>query len=48
MDIPGILVKTLKISEDTHARLAKVGTMGDTFEDVIKKLLDYYEKGKGK
>jgi predicted CopG family antitoxin len=48
MDIPGILVKTLKISDETHKRLAKVGTFGDTFEDIIKKLLDYYEKGKGK
>lgn len=48
MDIPGILVKTLKISEATHARLAKLGTVGDTFEDVIKKLLDYYERGSKK
>ena len=43
MNIPSILVKTLKISNETHKRLAKVGTFGDTFEDIIKKLLDEYE-----
>jgi hypothetical protein len=43
MDIPGILVITLKISEATHERLSKLGSIGDTFEDVIKKLLDFYE-----
>jgi hypothetical protein len=47
MDTPGILVKTLKISDETHARLSKLGSIGDTFEDVIKQLLDFYEaKGK--
>jgi predicted CopG family antitoxin len=47
MDTPGILVKTLKISEETHERLSKLGSIGDTFEDVIKQLLDFYEtKGK--
>jgi len=41
------MVKTIKISEDIHARLLKVGSMGETFEDVIKKLLDFYDsKGK--
>ena len=43
MDIPGILVKTLKISEETHPRLSKLGSIVDTFEDVIKKLLDFNE-----
>jgi predicted CopG family antitoxin len=46
MDIPGILVKTLKISEETHNRLAKLGNIGDTFEDVIIKLLDSYDRNK--
>lgn len=46
MDIPGILVKTLKISDETHNRLSKLGNIGDTFEDVIKELLDFYEKKK--
>lgn len=38
------MVKTLKISEETHARLANHGKIGETFEDVIIKLLDHYEK----
>lgn len=45
MDIPDILVKTLKISDETHSRLSKHGNITETYEDVIKKLLDYYEKG---
>ncbi len=41
------MVKTIKISEDIHTRLLKVGSMGETFEDVIERLLDFYEsKGK--
>ena len=43
------LVKTLKIPDDLHKRLAKHGSIGETFADVIKMLLDYYEsKGGGK
>ena len=37
------LVKTIKISDDIHSRLLKIGSMGETFEDVIRKLLDSYE-----
>lgn len=37
------MVKTIKISDDIHSRLLKVGSMGETFEDVIRKLLDFYE-----
>jgi predicted CopG family antitoxin len=41
------MVKTIKISDEIHSRLLKVGSMGETFEDVIIKLLDFYEtKGK--
>jgi len=48
MNIPGIMVKTLKISDETHARLSKIGVFGETFEDIIIKLLDSYESKKGK
>ena len=48
MDTPSIMVKTLKISDETHRRLSKYGSITETYEDVIIKLLDYYEKGKGK
>lgn len=36
------MVKTLKINDDTHARLKKVGYMGETFDHAINKLLDLY------
>jgi hypothetical protein len=43
------MVKTLKIPDDLHKRLAKHGSIGQTFADVIRMLLDYYESGgKGK
>ena len=38
------LVKTLKISDETHARLSKLGNIGQTFEDIIKLLLDEHEE----
>ena len=37
------MVKTLKIPDELHKRLSKHGTIGDTYADVIEKLLDYYE-----
>jgi predicted CopG family antitoxin len=42
------MVKTIKISDDIHSRLLKIGSMGETFEDVIRKLLDFYENNKKK
>ena len=40
-----ILVKTIKIDDEVHERLAKHGTIGETFQDVIIRLLDYYDHG---
>lgn len=31
--------KTLKISEETHGRLKRLGRKGETFDDIIKRLL---------
>jgi predicted CopG family antitoxin len=42
------MLKTIKIEDAVHARLAKHGTIGERFQDVIVKLLDYYEKGSKK
>ncbi|MGI9011837.1 MAG: hypothetical protein ACR2F1_11715 [Nitrososphaeraceae archaeon] len=42
------MVKTIKINDELHSRLSKYGTVGDTFEDVIKKLLDDYDKNNKK
>jgi predicted CopG family antitoxin len=36
--------KSIKVSEETHSRLAKLGTVGQTFEDVIKSLLEEHEQ----
>ena len=35
-----IMVKTLKIDDKTHLRLSRQGSTGDTFDDVINKLID--------
>jgi predicted CopG family antitoxin len=37
------MVKTIKISDEIHARLSKHGYIGETYEDVIEKLLDFYD-----
>lgn len=37
------LVKTLKIGEKTHERLKKHGRFGDSFEDIINRLMDIVE-----
>lgn len=31
--------KTLKISEETHGRLKRLGRKGETFDDIIRRLL---------
>jgi predicted CopG family antitoxin len=36
--------KSIKVSDETHSRLAKLGTVSQTFEDVIKSLLDEHDK----
>lgn len=37
------MVKTLKLTDETHSRLAKLGSVGQSFEDVIKSLLDEHD-----
>ena len=41
------LVKTIEL-DAVHKRLAKHGTIGETVQDVIIRLLDYYDKGRKK
>lgn len=36
--------KNISIGVDTHERLAKRGKFGDSFDDLIKNLLDEVEK----
>lgn len=37
----GILVK---VSRETHRELKKIGRMGDTFDSVIRRLVENYKK----
>jgi predicted CopG family antitoxin len=41
-ELPGF--KSIKVSDETHSRLAKLGSVGQTFEDVIKSLIDEHDK----
>ena len=36
--------KTISISEDTHRELVKLGAHGESIDDIIKRLLDFYER----
>lgn len=33
------MVKTIRISDNTHAELEKLGTKGETFEEILLKLI---------
>lgn len=37
-------ITTIKLSVETVERLKAAGRMGDSYEDVIKRLLDQHEK----
>lgn len=39
-------MKTLRVSEETHSELVKLGGYNDTMEDIIKRLLEHYQKSK--
>ena len=34
------MVKTIKLSDETHKKLARCGEKGDTYEEIILKLMD--------
>jgi negative regulator of replication initiation len=41
--------KIIKISDETHEQLARHGTrIGHTFDDVIKRLMKFYDENKGR
>jgi predicted CopG family antitoxin len=40
--------KMIRISEELHEELAKIGHYGDSMGDIIKMLLDHYNKDKSK
>lgn len=42
-----LLVKLVKLKDDTHAQLNEIGMRGETFDDIIKRLIkEYKEKRK--
>jgi hypothetical protein len=43
MDMEELMTKLVKVKDETHKRLSKIGTFGDTYDTIIQKLLDYYE-----
>jgi hypothetical protein len=48
-DIESRMVKTIKIDDNTHAELSKLGSIGQTFNDVIWMLIkEHKEREKSK
>ena len=41
-----IVFKSINISDETHKKLESIGKVKETFDDVIKRLLDNYLKDK--
>jgi hypothetical protein len=41
-----LMAKLIKVRDETHKRLSKLGTVGNTFDDVVTELLDFYEENK--
>lgn len=39
-------LKTIKIKEGTHKKLVDLGRKGDSFDDLINMLINYYQRGK--
>lgn len=35
-------LKTVKVSDETHAKILSCGKMGDSLDDVIGRVIDYY------
>lgn len=40
------MLKTLKIKEETHKRLIDLGKKGETFDDLINRIIKYFKEVK--
>jgi predicted CopG family antitoxin len=40
------MVKTIRLDDELHSRLEALGSKADTFEDIIRKLVEFYESKK--
>jgi hypothetical protein len=38
------MVKLIKVKDETHKELAKLGSYGDTMDDIINKCIHAYKK----
>jgi len=38
------MLKTIKIKENTHKKLLKIGSKGETFDEIFNRLLSIYKK----
>lgn len=38
-------IKTIRLSEKTHESLRQLGEKGETFDDIINKLIRFYTRG---
>jgi predicted CopG family antitoxin len=39
-------LKMIRVEDDTHNELSKLGSIGQTYNDVIKMLLEHWKKTK--
>ena len=37
-------ITTIKVSKETKKELARIGTKEDTYEDIIKRLINFYRR----
>ena len=41
------MTKNIKVSDDVHYNLGELGKLSESYNDVIKRLIDHYKKTKG-
>jgi hypothetical protein len=41
-------IATIQIHKKTHQRLGKLGSMNETYDDFINRILDHWEQSHGK
>jgi predicted CopG family antitoxin len=38
------MTKTIRVSDETHRILSELGSKGETFDQIIRKLVDFYKE----
>jgi predicted CopG family antitoxin len=41
---PEINMKMIRVKDDTHEELAKIGSYGETMDDILKRLIENWKK----